>query len=149
MLLLLVLRFGLLLILRGWAAMQPDRAAAVAAAAAFVVVLAGSGLAAVARLAPSRLAPLLLSMMVLGLTRSLGPDVIIVDADVPAALALVEALLDDPLTDAVPILVVGTFSSSEQAARFVALGVSKTIPKPISPEALRASCDEAISDGST
>ncbi len=80
----------------------------------------------------------------LGLARSLAPDVVVVDADVPASLDLVEALLDDPLTEAVPILVVGTFASSEQAARFVALGVNKTIPKPISPESLRATCDEAI-----
>ena len=80
----------------------------------------------------------------IGLARSLAPDVVVVDADVPAALELVEALLDDPLTEAVPILVVGAFPSSEQAARFVALGVTKTIQKPISPESLRASCDDAI-----
>ncbi len=80
----------------------------------------------------------------LGLARSLAPDVVVVDADVPAALDLVEALLDDALTEAVPILVIGTFAASEQAARFFALGVTRTIPKPISPESLRASCDEAI-----
>ncbi len=80
----------------------------------------------------------------IGLARSLAPDVVVVDADVPAALELVETLLDDPLTESVPILVIGTFAASEQAARFVALGVTRTIPKPISPESLRATCDEAI-----
>ena len=80
----------------------------------------------------------------IGLGRSLAPDVVVIDADVPDAIELVEALLDDPLTASVPILVVGAFATSDQAAKYVALGVSKTITKPISPEQLRATCDEAI-----
>jgi signal transduction histidine kinase len=66
---------GLLLLVRGRAAMQPDRASAVAAAATFVVVLVGSELAAIVRIAPLRLAPLLLAVMVPGLTRSDSPRV--------------------------------------------------------------------------
>ncbi len=80
----------------------------------------------------------------LGLVRSLAPDVVVIDSDVPAALELVEALLDDPLTEPVPIFVIGTFPAPEQAARYVALGVMRTIMKPISPDALRAACDEGI-----
>ena len=66
---------GLLLLVHGRAAMQPDRASAVAAAATFVVVLVGSVLAAIVRIAPLRLAPLVPAVMVPGLTRSDSPRV--------------------------------------------------------------------------
>ena len=91
----------------------------------------------------------------LGLARSLAPDVVLVDADLPGALEVVEALLDDPLTEPVPILVVGSFGAPEQAARhcaalapegaYIALGVAKTISKPISPESLRQIAEDAAS----
>ena len=45
----------------------------------------------------------------LDLARAYAPDIVLVDADVPLATELVEALLDDPLTEPVPILVVGSF----------------------------------------
>lgn len=64
---------ALLLLASGRAAMQPDRASAVAATMAFAVVLAGNAVAAVGRVEPSRLAPLLLALMVLGLVRSDSP----------------------------------------------------------------------------
>ena len=80
------------------------------------------------------------------LARSLAPDVVLVDGDVREALDLVEGLLDDPLTEPTPILVIGSFAGApEQAARYVALGVARTISKPTSPEALRQAADEAIS----
>ena len=69
---------ALLLIIHGRATIQHDRASAVAAAAAFVVVLVGVALAAAARMAPPRLAPLLLAAMVPGLTRSDSPLVAVV-----------------------------------------------------------------------
>jgi CheY-like chemotaxis protein len=80
----------------------------------------------------------------IGLARSLAPDVVVVDADAPQALEIVEALLDDPLTEPVPIVVVGTFPTPEVAARYVALGVARTLPKPISPEELRGACADSI-----
>ncbi len=52
---------------------------------------------------------------------------VVVDADVARAAELVEALLDDPLTEPVPIVVVGTFRTPDEAARFVALGVAKAL----------------------
>ena len=67
-----------------------------------------------------------------------------VDVDLPRAAQLVEALLDDPLTDPVPVVVLGTFRSPEEVARFVALGVTRTLTKPVSPELLRATCDEIV-----
>jgi CheY-like chemotaxis protein len=87
----------------------------------------------------------------LGLARALAPDLVVVDADVQGALDLVESLLDDPLTEPVPILVLGNFASPEQAARFVALGVAKTLAKPVAPGALRRACNDVIDqrDGRT
>src|SRR5579871_3974778 len=45
----------------------------------------------------------------LELARAYAPDALVVDADVPQAASLVETLVEDPLTEPVPILVVGTF----------------------------------------
>jgi DNA-binding response OmpR family regulator len=78
----------------------------------------------------------------LDLARAHAPDLLLVDADLPGAPELVEALLDDPLTDPVPIVVVGTFRAPEEVSRFVALGVARTLAKPVAPEVLRATCDE-------
>jgi len=80
----------------------------------------------------------------IALTRSAAPDVIVIDADVSDAAELVEALLDDPTTEPMPIIVVGAFREAQSAARFVALGVARTLTKPITPEALRAACDDAV-----
>ncbi len=84
----------------------------------------------------------------LGLARSLAPDVVVVDGDLEGALTLVQTLLEDPLTEPVPILVVGSFGDGQapgsKASVYVALGVAKTITKPISPESLRQTAEEAI-----
>jgi CheY-like chemotaxis protein len=85
------------------------------------------------------------------LARAYAPDVMVVDADVPRAGELVETLLDDPLTEPVPIVVVGTFRHPDDSARFVALGVAKALPKPVAPDLLRGTCDEILDarDGRT
>ena len=80
----------------------------------------------------------------LELARAYSPDIVIVDAELPQSDELVEALLDDPLTEPVPIIVVGAFPTTDEAARFVALGVAKALPKPVAPEVLRAMCDELL-----
>ncbi|HEY8042400.1 MAG TPA: response regulator [Polyangiaceae bacterium] len=80
----------------------------------------------------------------LDLARAYAPDVLLVDADVDQAAQLVEALLDDPLTEPVPIVVVGTFRTTDEAARFVALGVAKALTKPVAPDVLRRTCDEIL-----
>lgn len=80
----------------------------------------------------------------LDLARALAPDVVVVDADdAKAARKLVEALLADPLTEPVPIVVVGRWSRPDDAAPFVALGVARALPKPVSPRRLREACAEA------
>jgi len=80
----------------------------------------------------------------LELARAYAPDVMLVDADVPQASELVEALLDDPLTEPVPIVVVGSFRTADEAARYVALGVAKALTKPVAPEVLRRTCDDLL-----
>ncbi len=80
----------------------------------------------------------------LALARAHAPDLVLVDTDLARGPELVEALLDDPLTDPVPVVVLGTFRSPEEVARFVALGVTRTLTKPVSPELLRATCDEIV-----
>ena len=78
-----------------------------------------------------------------GLARAIAPDVVVIDALVQSAAELVEALADDPLTEPVPVIVVGRLTS-EAVARFIALGVARTLSAPYSGEALRSICDEAI-----
>jgi CheY-like chemotaxis protein len=79
------------------------------------------------------------------LARALAPDVIVVDAELPAARELIEALTQDPLTEHVPIVVVGRFARPEDAGPYLAYGVAKTLPKPVSPTALRSACKVALS----
>jgi DNA-binding response OmpR family regulator len=87
----------------------------------------------------------------LELARAYAPDVVLVDADVPQASELVEALLDDPLTEPVPIVVVGSFATTDESAHYVALGVAKALTKPVTSEVLRRTCDDLLDarDGRT
>ena len=72
-------------------------------------------------------------------------DLIVIDSDLDeSAVDLVEALMDDPATEAVPILVLGSFPEVGDAARFVAMGVAKTIQKPLSHDQLRRGCEEVL-----
>ncbi len=72
------------------------------------------------------------------------PDLVVLDADIDASVELVEALMDDPVTESIPIVVVGSFTEPSAAAKYVALGVTKTIGKPTSREELRTLCEEAL-----
>lgn len=79
------------------------------------------------------------------LARALAPDVIVLDADRPGARELCEALVVDPLTEQVPLVVVGFWSKPDEAAPFLALGVARALPKPVSPDALFRAAAEATS----
>lgn len=79
------------------------------------------------------------------LARALAPDVVVVDGELPGARALIEALAADPLTEPVPVVVLGRFRRPEDAGPFLALGVAKALPKPASPGALRRACAEVTS----
>ncbi|MDI1480541.1 response regulator [Polyangium sp. y55x31] len=78
------------------------------------------------------------------LARALAPDVVVIDADKPGARELIASLLADPLIEGVPIVLLGRFSRPDDAALYAALGVTRTLPKPVSPEALRKACAEVI-----
>lgn len=76
--------------------------------------------------------------------RDVCPDIVIVDGDVEGAVLFVEHAADEPSMDGVPIIVMGSFSVTGNAPQFVALGVSKTMEKPISHGTLRKACESAI-----
>ena len=78
------------------------------------------------------------------LARTTEPDLVVLDADLDYATELVEALMDDPLTEATPIVVVGSFLAQGESARYVAMGVAKTLAKPTSKASLRSACETAL-----
>jgi CheY-like chemotaxis protein len=79
----------------------------------------------------------------LGLARAFAPDVVVVDTDLPGAGELIGALACDALTEAVPVVAIGSWVKSEEAAPYVALGVAKALARPVSPDVLRVACAEA------
>ncbi len=79
------------------------------------------------------------------LARSTEPDLVVLDADLEYATELVEALMDEPLTEATPIVVIGSFLEPGESARYVALGVARTLAKPTSKASLRGACEAALS----
>lgn len=82
------------------------------------------------------------------LARTTERDLVVIDADLDSAAELVEALMDDPLTEGAPIVVVGSFLEAGEAARYVAMGVAKTLAKPTSKSTLREACESALEAGS-
>lgn len=74
-----------------------------------------------------------------------APDLIVIDADIdPSIVDLVEALMDDAATEAVPMLILGSFPEPGDAARFVAMGVARTLQKPLSHDQLRRGCEDVL-----
>ena len=78
------------------------------------------------------------------LARTTEPDLVVLDGDLDYAIELVEALMDDPLTESAPIVVVGSFLEAGESARYVAMGVAKTLTKPTSKNTLRMACEKAL-----
>lgn len=78
------------------------------------------------------------------MARVVAPDLILLDADLADIGELVEALMDDPLTEPVPMVVVGSFGEDADHGRYVAMGVAKVLSKPLSREALRKACEGAV-----
>jgi DNA-binding response OmpR family regulator len=78
------------------------------------------------------------------LARATEPDLVVIDADLDCAVELVEALMDEPLTEGAPIIVVGSFLEAGEASRYVAMGVAKTLSKPTSKSTLRYECERAL-----
>jgi DNA-binding response OmpR family regulator len=78
------------------------------------------------------------------LARTTEPDLVVLDADLEYAVELVEALMDDPITESAPLVVVGSFQEPGEESRYVAMGVVKTLTKPTSKATLRAACEKAL-----
>ncbi len=76
--------------------------------------------------------------------REVCPDIVVVDGDVEGAEAFVERVADEPAMDGVPVIVMGSFTAIGNAPNFIALGVTKTMEKPISHAALRKACESAM-----
>jgi hypothetical protein len=55
------------------------------------------------------------------LARALAPDAVVVDGHLVGARELVEALATDPLTELVPVVVLGDFARPEDAGPYMAL----------------------------
>jgi CheY-like chemotaxis protein len=70
------------------------------------------------------------------------PDVVVVDVDDDKAGEFVEWLFDQHNTEDVPVVAVGDFVDATKVARYVALGVARTVAKPIRAGALRRACGE-------
>ncbi|MBK6520569.1 MAG: response regulator [Polyangiaceae bacterium] len=81
----------------------------------------------------------------LDLARALAPDVAVIDGDLPDAKALVQDLAADPLTESVPIIVALRLARADDAGPFLALGVARVLPKPVSPSELRRACAGVVS----
>lgn len=79
------------------------------------------------------------------LARAFAPDLIVVDADLKGSEDLIEELANDALTEQIPIIVIGKFTKAEDAGKFVALGVARTLPKPVSPGEVRRACATVVS----
>lgn len=78
--------------------------------------------------------------------RVLAPDLVIVDADLPGAKGVVETLVGDSLTETIPIIVVMRVARADEAGPFLALGVAKVLPKPVSPGELRRACNAVMTN---
>ncbi|HQY60552.1 MAG TPA: response regulator [Polyangiaceae bacterium] len=78
------------------------------------------------------------------LAHSVAPDLIVLDADLDDVAELIEALMDDPLTEPVPMIVLGSFADPSEAGRYVAMGVSRTLSKPLGRAELRHVCEGAV-----
>jgi DNA-binding response OmpR family regulator len=76
------------------------------------------------------------------LARIVGPDVVIVDADRPGSRELVAELVNDPLVEPAPIVVVGTLEQPEAAGSYVELGAARVLLKPCSPDTLKRTVEE-------
>ncbi len=85
------------------------------------------------------------------LALAVAPDVVVLDGDLERSQDFAEQLLDDPLTDAAPVIVTLTPGKNDGSTRFQALGAAKVLPRPLLAGALRAACQEAIDqrDGKT
>lgn len=80
----------------------------------------------------------------LEMARVFAPDVVVLDTELSGSQELIERLSHDPLTEPVPVIAVGTFSSPERAARWIALGVARVLARPFTPRQLQEACSSVL-----
>jgi len=85
----------------------------------------------------------------LGMVREECPDLILMDVQLPkmSGLEVTRMLRDDPVTAAVPIIVVTSFALSGDDRRAMAAGASAYIAKPYSPRELLALIQTFLPEG--
>ncbi len=76
--------------------------------------------------------------------RGFAPDLVIVDADLEGAFEFVQSIYDDPWSEPVPTIVVGTFARHEEKARYLSLGVTKLLSKPVLRTSLLVTAAQAL-----
>ena len=85
------------------------------------------------------------------IAHAFAPDVVVLDGDVSGAGDFMQMLVDDPLMEGIPIVVVLTPGRGDSSTRFMALGAIKILARPLGADAVREACQEAIDqrDGKT
>ncbi|HEY2405511.1 MAG TPA: response regulator, partial [Polyangiaceae bacterium] len=71
------------------------------------------------------------------LAQHFGPDLVLIDADKPAAREFLELLSKDDSIGPLPIVVIGAFDHPDAASSFIRLGATRVLPKPVSPDTLQ------------
>jgi CheY-like chemotaxis protein/anti-sigma regulatory factor (Ser/Thr protein kinase) len=82
----------------------------------------------------------------LDLARTFTPDAILLDLDLPDTTGerVLEALLDDPRTREIPVLIVSADATRSQIARLIAAGARAYITKPIDVARFSAALDALL-----
>jgi CheY-like chemotaxis protein len=81
--------------------------------------------------------------LVLELARNRAPSLFVLSGDAPRVVPVADALADDPMTDAVPIVAWGVHGSSADTAHLVALGARVCEDR----DAFARACDEVLDVG--
>ncbi|MBI2395480.1 MAG: response regulator [Deltaproteobacteria bacterium] len=87
----------------------------------------------------------------LDLARAVAPDLVVVDTDLPGAMELVASLGDDVLTGPVPVVALADrlgAGDASKLSRLLALGVAKSLEKPVAGVTLREACGDVVGERS-
>lgn len=76
------------------------------------------------------------------LARVLGPDLVLVDADAPAARDFFQRLIEDELTEPVKSILIGEFRDPNQPRELTVIGATRVLKKPVGHDTLRRTIEE-------
>lgn len=74
--------------------------------------------------------------------RVLGPDLVLVDADAPAARDFFRRLIEDELTEPVKSILIGEFRDPNQPRELTVMGATRVLKKPVGHDTLRRTIEE-------